>query len=146
MEFKKIIKLTKDITLAKILKHCIPLKVTHNITYRCNLNCSFCLLKKRLNKPDSPEMDTSQIKRMMREFKQIGTKFWLFSGGEPLLREDLGELISYAKDKMDFHCGISTNGTLLPEVRHNNNLGIQTYHLIGRKPCGILHLIHCRYP
>jgi len=115
MKFKKIIKLTKDIALAKILKHSIPLKVTHNITYRCNLNCSFCLLKKRLNKPNSPEMDTPQIKKMMREFKQIGTKFWLFSGGEPLLREDLGELISYAKDKMDFHCGISTNGTLLAE-------------------------------
>ncbi|MBL7197405.1 MAG: radical SAM protein [Candidatus Omnitrophica bacterium] len=121
MKFGKIIELAKDIILTKILKHSIPLKVTHNITYRCNLDCPFCLLKKKLNKPNSPEMDTSQIKRMMREFKEIGTKFWLFSGGEPLLRQDLGELISYAKDKMDFHCGISTNGTFLADKIKNDS-------------------------
>jgi MoaA/NifB/PqqE/SkfB family radical SAM enzyme len=115
MQFGKIIKLTKDIILAKISKHKIPLKVTHNITYRCNLVCPFCLLKKKLNRPDNSEMKTLQIKRMMKDFKGIGTRFWLFGGGEPLLREDLSELISYAKDKLGFHCSISTNGVLLTE-------------------------------
>ncbi|RKY39758.1 MAG: hypothetical protein DRP75_00940 [Candidatus Omnitrophota bacterium] len=115
MKFRNLVELAEDITLAKILKRKIPLRVTHNITYRCNLNCSFCLLKERLNKPNNFEMNTLQIKNMMKEFKEMGTRFWLFSGGEPLLREDIGELIGYAKNKMNFHCSLSTNGLLLAE-------------------------------
>lgn len=120
MELGKIIKLTKDIMLAKIFNYKIPLRVTHNITYNCNLACPFCLLKMKLNMPDAPEMDTHQIKKMMNEFREMGTRFWLFSGGEPLLRQNIGELISYAKEKMNFHCSLSTNGTLLAERIKNN--------------------------
>ncbi len=120
MEFKKIICLAKDVLLAKIFNRKIPFRVKHRITYKCNLDCPFCLLKNQLNKPNSFEMSAPQIKKMMREFKKIGTKFWLFCGGEPLLREDLGELISYAKDEMDFHCSMTTNGTLLIDKLKNS--------------------------
>lgn len=120
MQFIKAFKLIKDISLAKIFNRRIPIRVKHNITFRCNLGCPFCLLKMEINKSDSFEMNTSQIKRMMKEFKEMGTRFWVFSGGEPLLREDLGELIDYAKDKMDFHCSIVTNGVLFTERIKDN--------------------------
>ncbi len=120
MNFINIIKFTKDITIAKFFNRRLPLRVTHNITYRCNLACPFCLLKEVSGGCGDPEMDTHQIKKMMEEFKEIGTRFWLFSGGEPLLRQDIGELISYAKEKMNFHCSLSTNGTLLAERMKNN--------------------------
>lgn len=109
-----ILGLVKDIALIKIFKRKVPIRVKHDITYRCNLLCPFCMFKKDLNKPGD-EMNTAQIKKMMGEFKEMGTRFWLISGGEPLLREDLAELISYAKDEMNFHCSIATNGTLLAQ-------------------------------
>ncbi len=115
MKIEKTIKLVKDLLLAKILNRKIPFKITHNLTYRCNLICPFCLLRNSTSGPNAPEMSTLSVKKMMREFKEMGTRFWLFSGGEPLLREDLGELIDYAKNKMGFYCGISTNATLLAE-------------------------------
>ncbi len=120
MNSNKIINVAKDAFLAKIFNKKIPFRVKHRITSRCNLTCPFCLLKNQLNKPASSEMNTAQIKKMMKEFKEAGTKFWLFCGGEPLLREDLEELISYAKDEMDFHCSITTNGTLLTDKLKNS--------------------------
>jgi len=117
---RNIIKLIKDVTAAKFFNRRLPLRITHNITYRCNLTCPFCLLKGLPAGYGNPEMNSSQIKIMMREFKKMGTKFWLFSGGEPLLREDLGELIDYAKNKLNYHCGLSTNGTLLAKKIKNS--------------------------
>lgn len=121
-KFIKIADFAKNIALARMFQRRIPLRVKYSITYRCNLDCPFCLFKTELNKTDSFEMTTSQIKGMMREFKQMGTKFWLFSGGEPLLRNDLGELIRYAKDEMDFYCGITTNGVSLAEKLEEKHL------------------------
>lgn len=120
MNSRNIIKFTKDITTVKFFNYRLPLRVTHNITYRCNLACPFCLLKELPGSCGNPEMNTSQIKIMMQEFKEMGTRFWLFSGGEPLLRQDIGELISYAKEKMNFHCSLSTNGTLFTERMKND--------------------------
>lgn len=121
MPLGRIIKTTSEIAFAKIFKRRIPFQVKQNITYRCNLSCPFCLLNKELNKPHQFEMDTLQIKSMMAEFKTMGTRFWLFSGGESLLRDDLGELILYAKNKMNFHCSVATNGVLLAERLKNDS-------------------------
>jgi MoaA/NifB/PqqE/SkfB family radical SAM enzyme len=44
----------------------------------------------------------------------MGTVFWGFNGGEPLLRTDVGELIKFGKN-LGFKCFISTNGTLIPQ-------------------------------
>ncbi len=88
----------------------IPLKVSFHITYRCNLSCPFCWRSQAV----LPEMDTAQIKSMMAEFRKMGALFWVFNGGEPLLRQDLGELIDYAKT-IGFHTSLVTNGVLLKE-------------------------------
>jgi MoaA/NifB/PqqE/SkfB family radical SAM enzyme len=59
-------------------------------------------------------MTTQEIKKAMKEFSDAGTVFWGFSGGEPLLRNDIGELIDYAK-KMGFFTTLTTNGMLINE-------------------------------
>ena len=98
----------------KILKiywgYNIPLKVTQYVTYKCNLNCGFC----GRTSIKSEELTTAQIMRCIKEFKNLGTEFWGFNGGEPLLREDLGVLINLCR-KLDIRTSVSTNGTLLPE-------------------------------
>lgn len=111
MKIKHIVGLGSKILKAKFFKSKIPLKVTCYITYRCNLECPFC--NRRTLR--SVEMNTAQIKEMMKEFKEMGTYFWVFNGGEPLLREDLPELIDYAK-ALDFHCSVVTNGVLLAQI------------------------------
>lgn len=120
MDFKQLLNLGKDVILAKVFKRNVPFRVKYNITYKCNLACPFCLLKKELNKAQGRQMNTPQIKKMMGEFKTMGTRLWLFSGGEPLLSDNLNELIGYAKEQMKFCCGIATNGILLAEKIRND--------------------------
>ena len=89
----------------------VPLKVQHLIDFRCNFRCSYCEFPHMKTK----ELDTQQIKDMMLKFVKAGTISWTFTGGEPLLRRDLGELVLYAK-KLGLHVCMNTNGSL---VKHN---------------------------
>ena len=61
---------------------------------------------------DEPEMTTKQIFKMLDEFSEMGMRRYGISGGEPLLRPDIGEVVSYAKKK---GCIVTlfTNGYLL---------------------------------
>lgn len=81
------------------------------LTYRCNLACSFCYLRQggRLN-GGGKELSISQVKKIVSRFKP-GTDFYL-SGGEPLLRSDIAEIAAYIK-KSGSRFGLNTNGTLL---------------------------------
>ena len=103
----------------------IPIKVGHLITYRCNLNCSFCYNKTQRGK--NKEMNLEQIKSMMAEFAKMGTQIWKIGGGEPLLRPDLQEIIHHGK-KLGFVMNIDTNGTLVKQniekLKELNNVSI----------------------
>lgn len=102
----KLINLIKGLALGRFNIR-IPLRVTQEVTSRCNLRCKYCEVEGTGN-----ELDTPTIKAMMREFKSSGTISWGFTGGEPLLLEDIGELVSYAK-KLGFITSLITNGLLL---------------------------------
>ena len=88
----------------------VPLRVTHCITYRCNLDCAYC------SRHDIPgkELSTGDIRRLLGLFRCAGTRFWSFNGGEALLREDLGELLRAGKD-LGITMSFATNGVLIPE-------------------------------
>jgi MoaA/NifB/PqqE/SkfB family radical SAM enzyme len=88
----------------------IPLIISWNITYRCNLQCSYCGWWKN----NTEELTTDQIIYLIEDFVSMGTKFISFGGGEPLLREDLGEIIDFCKRKK-IYISINTNGTLVKE-------------------------------
>lgn len=60
------------------------------------------------------EIDTDVFKKIIRQTKEIGSKNILFIGGEPLLRKDLFELVSDAKQQ-GLNTVIVTNGVLLDE-------------------------------
>jgi len=87
-----------------------PLFVSHYVNFRCNLSCSYCGTWKERPR----ELSTRRIKEMMSEFSRAGTISWNISGGEPLLRKDIGELVSHAKSK-GMAVSVNTNGTLLGE-------------------------------
>lgn len=88
-----------------------PFKLTHYITTRCNLSCGYCG-RRELH---IHEMSTESIKQKIDYFKKQGTLFWSFNGGEPLLREDLGELARYCKP---MRVSLMTNGTFPERIKY----------------------------
>jgi len=82
-----------------------PLKVTHLLTYACNVECGFCT---RIHIP-SNAMQPNQVVAMMETFARLGTRWWVFNGGEPTLVKPLGRYIAQARD-LDFHATMVTNG------------------------------------
>jgi MoaA/NifB/PqqE/SkfB family radical SAM enzyme len=107
----------------------IPVRVMHFCTFRCNLSCKYCGIWKTPKK----EMNTEEVKRAMLEFANAGTIFWTFTGGEPLLRQDIGDLVDYSKSLFPI-VTLTTNGLLLKErLNEVKNVNYFTVSLDGPK-------------
>ncbi|MCX5798158.1 MAG: 12,18-didecarboxysiroheme deacetylase [Proteobacteria bacterium] len=90
--------------------------VVWNMTRRCNLKCVHCYAFAEGEGYKGKELSTEEGKRLIDDLSDFGVPVILFSGGEPLLREDLPLLIDYAVKK-GLRAVISTNGTLITEER-----------------------------
>jgi radical SAM protein with 4Fe4S-binding SPASM domain len=87
--------------------------VVWNITRACNLKCVHCYNDSGTDKTGN-DLTKEQAKGIIDDLADFGVPSVLFSGGEPLMRPDLFELISYARDK-GLQTVISTNGTLITD-------------------------------
>jgi len=85
--------------------------VVWNITRACNLRCVHCYNDSGTG-TTTDEVTTAEAKAVLDDLAAFGVPSVLFSGGEPLVRPDLFELIEYAVDK-GLRAVISTNGTLI---------------------------------
>lgn len=85
--------------------------VVWNITHLCNLKCVHCYNDSGANRGIS-EVTTAEAKHVLDDLAKFGVPSVLFSGGEPLIRPDLFELLAYAAEK-GLRTVISTNGTLI---------------------------------
>lgn len=85
--------------------------VVWNFTRRCNLRCIHCYSDSQ-DKNYPGELSTDEGKKVIDDLAQFKVPTILFSGGEPLLRQDIFELGDYAGAK-GTRCVISTNGTLI---------------------------------
>jgi radical SAM protein with 4Fe4S-binding SPASM domain len=85
--------------------------VVWNITRACNLKCVHCYNDSGTGKA-SNEVSTEQAKKVLDDLAAFGVPSVLFSGGEPLVRPDLFELMEYAAGT-GLRVVISTNGTLI---------------------------------
>jgi radical SAM protein with 4Fe4S-binding SPASM domain len=85
--------------------------VVWNCIRRCNLSCIHCY-SSSANKDYEGELSTAEAKKMIGELAEFKVPVLLFSGGEPLLRQDLFELNDYARN-LGIRTVISTNGTLI---------------------------------
>lgn len=85
--------------------------VVWNCTRRCNQRCMHCYASAGSQKSPG-EMDNAAGKRFIDDLAAFGAPVILFSGGEPLLREDLFDLAGYARQK-GLRVALSTNGTLI---------------------------------
>ena len=85
--------------------------IVWNVTRRCNLRCVHCYTDSE-NKRYRGELTTEQGKALLDELAEFKVPAVLFSGGEPLMRKDIFELVSYAVDR-GLRATLSTNGTLI---------------------------------
>ena len=85
--------------------------VVWNTTRACNLKCVHCYNNSGTDKAPN-ELTTDEAKIVLDDLAQFSVPSVLFSGGEPLMRKDLFELIKYAVG-LGLRTVISTNGTLI---------------------------------
>ena len=86
-------------------------QVTWRVTRSCNLNCVSCVSDARPQHYDS-ELTTGEGIALIKDLGAFQVPRLLFAGGEPLLRTDLLEFISYAR-QVGIQPAVFTNGTLL---------------------------------
>lgn len=85
-----------------------------DVTYRCNATCQYCQWGDNKN-PLRVDQKEDFIYIPSQTLKSLETKRIVLSGGEPLLRKDLGKIISYYRDIGIESIVIITNGILLSE-------------------------------
>ena len=93
---------------ARFLNKNIPIRIDFNITNRCNQRCSYCYVdfNELAGKKD---MTMDQIRHLINDFHSRGMRSVRLMGGEPLLRDDLGEIIDLI-NKKNILCEVNTNG------------------------------------
>ena len=84
--------------------------VSWNTTNACNMYCDHCYREAGCKAEE--ELSTSEAKTMLEQIARAGFKIMIFSGGEPLLRPDILELVAYAA-KLGLRPVFGTNGTLI---------------------------------
>ncbi|GAC1452435.1 MAG: pyrroloquinoline quinone biosynthesis protein PqqE [Steroidobacteraceae bacterium] len=92
-----------------------PLWLLLELTYRCPLHCVFCY-----NPTDfantGPELSTADWIRVLREARALGAVQLGLSGGEPLARDDLEEIVGEAH-ALGFYINLITSGVGMTEAR-----------------------------
>lgn len=92
-----------------------PLWLLLELTYRCPLHCVFCYNPTDFART-SEELATEDWIRVLREARAMGSVQLGLSGGEPLTRDDLEEIVAEAH-RLGFYTNLVTSGVGLSEKR-----------------------------
>lgn len=97
----------------KLLRERKPLIVAFGVTNTCNKDCAYCVSGRGLTER---RLEKDEFVKIFEELENLGTEIISFSGGEPLLREDIDEIVSYGKSK-NFYVSLNSNGSLVREKK-----------------------------
>jgi len=89
--------------------------LTLELTYKCPLHCPWCSNPLDFDKFKN-ELTTEEWKKVLREGRKMGALQLGFTGGEPMLREDLEELVAYSED-LGYYTNLITSGVGLTPKR-----------------------------
>jgi PqqA peptide cyclase len=92
-----------------------PYTLIAELTYRCPLKCPYCSNPTDLAAHDG-ELSTDEWKRVLGEAEALGVVQVHFTGGEPLARKDLEELVARARE-LDLYSNLVTSGVPLTKER-----------------------------
>lgn len=93
------------------LKCNIPWVVLMDPTSACNLKCKGCWAAEYGHKSN---LTLDEMRKIIRESKALGTHFFMYTGGEPLIRKN--DLITLAKENQDCIFLAFTNSTLIDDA------------------------------
>src|SRR5476651_442951 len=91
-----------------------------SITDRCNFRCVYCMPKEVFGRDHvflerKQLLSFEEIERVVRVFTQLGVRTVRITGGEPLLRRDVEELVGLLGAIPGLEVALTTNGALLPQ-------------------------------
>jgi cyclic pyranopterin phosphate synthase len=91
-----------------------------SVTDRCNFRCPYCMPREVFGPhhtflPRSEILTFEEIQRLARLFHRLGVRKIRLTGGEPLLRQDLPELVEMLASLEGLDLALTTNGTLLAQ-------------------------------
>lgn len=87
-----------------------PVNVMISVTNRCQSHCSYC----DISTLKQPELNTDEFLKLIDQIVESGGERIALWGGEPLMREDIGQIVRYAKSKGLF-VTMDSNGFAVPE-------------------------------
>jgi len=90
-----------------------PIHVAWQTTPRCNLKCIYCYADAGEG-AKAEVLSTSEAMKLIAEVFELGAKSMVFTGGEPLMRSDILDLVEFASD-VGLKPILATNGTLLSD-------------------------------
>jgi MoaA/NifB/PqqE/SkfB family radical SAM enzyme len=93
----------------RLISH--PVLCNYYVTYRCNASCGFCDI---WEKP-SPYVTEENVIQNLSDLKKLGVKVIDFTGGEPLLHQQIDKFLAKAKE-MGFITTLTTNTLLYPKM------------------------------
>lgn len=103
---------TKALRANREKEHCnIPWVVLMDPTSACNRHCKGCWAAEYGHKSN---LTLDEMRRIVRECKALGTHFFMYTGGEPLIRK--ADIITVAKENPDCLFLTFTNGTLVDDA------------------------------
>jgi radical SAM protein with 4Fe4S-binding SPASM domain len=82
------------------------------VTGRCNARCGYCYIQQE---HPARNLSTDEIFRIIDKLDEVGVFFVSVTGGEPFIREDILDILSYLIKKDFFKFCILTNGTLMSD-------------------------------
>ncbi|GLX95372.1 StsB family radical SAM/SPASM domain sactipeptide maturase [Herbidospora sp. NBRC 101105] len=83
------------------------------ITDGCNLRCPYCYASSEKCLPN--ELKTDESLRLIEEIAEFGAEYVIFTGGEPMLRKDLFQIVEHARS-LGLKCNIVTNATMIRKL------------------------------
>ena len=104
----------------------IPLILSWNVTRKCNMKCSHCYINAD-TKESITELTTEEAKNLIDQICEVSKPLLVLSGGEPLLRPDIYDLVRYGASK-GLKMGIGSNGSLIESdaAKKLKEAGIET--------------------
>lgn len=100
------------------------------ITHRCNLKCIHCCIDADYVVGEKEDLSTEEVKKIFNKLIKWDTESIMLSGGEPMLRSDFIELLTYLRENYSGKIIVATNGILINDknvetlAKHSNQIDI----------------------
>jgi MoaA/NifB/PqqE/SkfB family radical SAM enzyme len=125
----------KNLAKTHLLGRAFPLAMTFAVNYRCQCSCVHCSADRHI-RTDRKELSTEEAKRLLDDSMDMGICIVAFTGGEPLLRKDIFDLISHVDHSKTMPI-MFTNGQYLTDENADKlaEAGLYTIFVSLDSPC-----------